>query len=674
VIDERNRKYLREVTSEGIEILDPTGRAHRIDPSKITDLPDASFGLGKSSRIPPSSMTRIVEKIRNQLKVEEDDFGEYQRLTRRSQSAGHGDGDHLPSSGFLQSQLSIASSLDDSSAVYDSTKLNQYQTLANIKNSSMTSSHIPGAEGVTSIINLPDDKEKEQLISMINDKRDDHDHGNGTSSSSTSSSSTSKTKHYPIPQPSPYEEMLFEKVKMKQLKFISQGTQQVAGGKIFHGQAFISSPNEIIFNDFEINFSYKQKFLLTNTSYTFNSFRLLPLADQIIDFFEIIFTKPGRLSAGVSCQLLIHFNPKINQDINSSIEFYSETGPFAIPLKCFIKRCVPEIILPQTKLINFHEVILGQQQKFQIKIKNFGALGTKFMIEPVAAAATAAAVTAGDDEEEDEEENEEGGATGREGKEKKRKSLTTGGEATGAGAGAYVPIDESQMESAKNQLELSSRVQRRITEPIRKRLVETPTPLSIEQTTGYLDGYGETSITVLCAPLSLGNLSQRFQIQFLDVDEKLKSIDSQGKYVTQHNFIDVQCHCEELPIYLPQGDMIDFHCTLFQRIYRKRFEIANRSSNTYIVNIKIPPPFNEFLEVNPTTIYVQGKLSQTVNLKFEPKETILEQLKYYSVRHAGFQQAASFLIPLEIQVPPLPPCPSPPSSLLTPPPLTISRL
>ena len=48
---------------------------------------------------------------------------------------------------------------------------------------------------------------------------------------------------------------------------------------------------------------------LTNGSFTFNSFKILPLKETIRDFFEIIYTPPGRVSAGMSCPITIRFTP-----------------------------------------------------------------------------------------------------------------------------------------------------------------------------------------------------------------------------------------------------------------------------------------------------------------------------------------------------------------------------
>ena len=85
------------------------------------------------------------------------------------------------------------------------------------------------------------------------------------------------------------------------------------------------------------------RFSLTNVSYTFNHFKLLDLEDEIKDFFEITYEKPGRMSAGTSCSILIEFDPKLNKDIVSVLPVLSHTGPINIPLECYTKKVVPSI-------------------------------------------------------------------------------------------------------------------------------------------------------------------------------------------------------------------------------------------------------------------------------------------------------------------------------------------
>ena len=54
-------------------------------------------------------------------------------------------------------------------------------------------------------------------------------------------------------------------------------------------QAFISKPAELLFKDFEVGQTYTKIFTMTNVSYTFNSFKILDLEDEYVDFFNITF-------------------------------------------------------------------------------------------------------------------------------------------------------------------------------------------------------------------------------------------------------------------------------------------------------------------------------------------------------------------------------------------------
>lgn len=79
--------------------------------------------------------------------------------------------------------------------------------------------------------------------------------------------------------------------------------------------------------------------MLTNVSLSFNSFKVLPLDDEIKDFFEITYTPSGRMSAGLSTTIQIVFTPKVRkdakgEDIHSVLPLLAETGPIDIPIIC----------------------------------------------------------------------------------------------------------------------------------------------------------------------------------------------------------------------------------------------------------------------------------------------------------------------------------------------------
>ena len=86
-------------------------------------------------------------------------------------------------------------------------------------------------------------------------------------------------------------------------------------GKTLKSSAFVSEPSTIEYIDFTPGQRHVLNIKLTNGSLTFNNFKLLPMADEVTDFFEITYTKPGRMSAGTSCMLEIAFTPQVNEDI-----------------------------------------------------------------------------------------------------------------------------------------------------------------------------------------------------------------------------------------------------------------------------------------------------------------------------------------------------------------------
>lgn len=118
--------------------------------------------------------------------------------------------------------------------------------------------------------------------------------------------------------------------------------------------------------------------LFTNVSFSFNSFKLLLLDDKIKDFFNIVYTPSGRMSAGLSTTITITFTPQLNEDINAVFPILSETGKIEIPLICTCKKALLSVDEP---FINFGSVIFGEQNTQYLKVNNTGALPTKIYIK-----------------------------------------------------------------------------------------------------------------------------------------------------------------------------------------------------------------------------------------------------------------------------------------------------
>lgn len=184
-----------------------------------------------------------------------------------------------------------------------------------------------------------------------------------------------ETKGIKIRTLTKYEENMMLRAAVKHKQNITH--EQKCWGKTFKGAAFIPKPEKILFEDFDVGETYTQTVILTNVSFTFNSFKLLPLDPEIKDFFNIVFTPPGKMSAGLTCPITITFNPQINSDIISVFPILSETGRIDIPLECLSKKSVVSV---DSDLIDFKQIILGEQSSKVLVIRNDGALGGEFTL------------------------------------------------------------------------------------------------------------------------------------------------------------------------------------------------------------------------------------------------------------------------------------------------------
>lgn len=156
-------------------------------------------------------------------------------------------------------------------------------------------------------------------------------------------------------------------------------SKQVVAGKEFNGQAFCSQPGEVIFKDFQIDAVYSKKVYLTNVSYSVNYCKFTHLSDNLQDFCMIEFDPPGSLSAGLTCWFRVQFTPTLNIDLEGTINFLAQTGPFSVSLKCFSKKC---IITLEKEFVDFGKLCIGEKLVKSCLIKNMGILSTNFKVTP----------------------------------------------------------------------------------------------------------------------------------------------------------------------------------------------------------------------------------------------------------------------------------------------------
>ena len=173
----------------------------------------------------------------------------------------------------------------------------------------------------------------------------------------------------------------YEKIKIKQtieeMKRNQVQPQKIIGKKDFDKPGFVSNPPKIVYKDFEVGKKMSLTIDIINVSYVFNSFHPQPLDDEIIDFFEIDYQPCGRIPAGISTKMTLHFTPLVNKDYKSSLKLLSETGMCIIPIECYCKKC---IINFEKNVIDYGNVIIGQEINIPLIVSNTGALSCKYTV------------------------------------------------------------------------------------------------------------------------------------------------------------------------------------------------------------------------------------------------------------------------------------------------------
>lgn len=664
VVEERNRVYIVSKTAAHTEVLDPSGKASRVDPSQIIDIPDFSFGLGKSSRIPTDNMKRITDKIRQELQVDRSELGEYGRLVSGLQKAT-GVTSISPEKTRTREDDESSINIDNSKGV----KLITDRELDDLENLGNYNGIIPGIDKAITSINLNNDVEKSVLLQITTE-----DEGK-IADDAKRIESVASPRYKPVAL-SKFERDALDRAVDRQRDRVELGVSQVAGGKVFKGDSFASTPGVLLFKDFDVGKVYKKHFALTNVSYSFNSFKLLDIDDEYIDFFTIKYDKPGRMSAGMSCSLDITFKPQLNKDIHTFVRLLTETGPVDIPLECLIKRCAPKIV---DTVIDFQELIVGQKVTMPVKIVNTQALSTRFRVEEVIVEENESdlsnsilpsnlfsgqTTTAPNDDSAPEEEP--------------KLSIAVDSENPETNAAAET---DPWMVHPGNEPELWNRMQKIMTRTIRKKHSDQPRPFVCYYTTmypmsnnpdgegeesntsaskknssneiliqdGIVPGYDSLQLTVRCAPLAIGMITKLFKVTFYDVDEALMTEDENHELIKRQQFIEVRVFVQELPVFVDQ-EVIDIKCLLYQRIYRQKVLIRNRGKISYRVNIKVPSYLQDYIEINPAMFFIQANDSQHINVKFVPNLNLFHHLPYYISPNENFHQGGLITLPIQLQV------------------------
>jgi hypothetical protein len=312
-------KYLASHTKGGADVLDPTGRAARIDPSSVTVMRTHAFGTGAVARNRPDILG--LEKDRPAMAGVE------------------------PDPRWLPARESHP---DDHAAPYND-----------------EDSDDDGGEGGPPIV--PDQVLSPEPAGMTAEEEHKLQHDEDDPRTHTLKRFGARG----LGDMTALEKRLMDQAHERHRQARVQ--KQVVLGREFKGRSMVPSPATVEFVDFEPGVAEQRKLVLTNGSFTFVSFRVGALPDAIADMFDIDFVPPGRMSAGTSVPLTIHFRPPaaLDDDILAEIDVDTSTGKCPVPLRCTAKKALPRV---QEPIAGAGAVVRGESASTRITLKNDGAL------------------------------------------------------------------------------------------------------------------------------------------------------------------------------------------------------------------------------------------------------------------------------------------------------------
>ena len=385
-------QYMKERTVGGKDVLDPTGREPRIYPSKATVLMDWKFGLGKEpypAGAKPGEELPAGHPEGYADGAAEGVDGEGWRTTQKgriidkmhAKYPGEGWNQTLVGSKYLDDTLrrpgkaDVKSQLEEEEAAmvamldaHEAKRQGAVEAEAEAKGGQAQADGEGEGEDESDIPKetLPEATiAKPKEVFAVPEFTGIWDDSAGPTTDSKKYSGTL----------SKLEQQYLKAAMDRKKAGYGWIEKQVVWGREFKGRAFVPSEKgrdveAIVFQDFVPGQVYKRKVTLTNASYSFNTFKLLELPDSVKDFFTISYTHPGAISPGITCDLHIKFEPKLNEDIIECIPLLCQTGPQDIPLRCLTKKVMVSTSTPEVEL----NVIIGESVTRDLVLVNKGCL------------------------------------------------------------------------------------------------------------------------------------------------------------------------------------------------------------------------------------------------------------------------------------------------------------
>jgi hypothetical protein len=361
------------------------------------------------------------------------------------------------------------------------------------------------------------------------------------------------------------------------------------------------------------------------------------------------------MSAGLTCSLRIIFRPERYEDIDTSLPFLAETGPFYVPLKAITKKLI--VSLNPRLMIDFGVVVQGEERQMQIQVKNEGGLDGEISLHLEAISVADAARTRQLEADAEAQAKLDRFSMKRAKHTAKIEELS---DTRGAAPGASLDSDsDAEVEPVPESDPLShpdAAGMWRSLDLVKPLLTLPPNP--------YIKAYNSTTLPLTFHPSDVGSFEVRCVVTFRPVNpydiemEKQSQQSGNGEiyvrrvYPTQVFHILLTGVSTAVPIYLARST-IDYQSVLHGQLYRDVLHVHNRSQRTLSIDVKPPSWCGDALTCEPMSAYVQGGGVCVVQWRLNTSDAFWAQCVKWNCADPSFSDSEEqrMLIKLRLNVP-----------------------
>ncbi|XP_075293779.1 cilia- and flagella-associated protein 74 [Opisthocomus hoazin] len=405
--------------------------------------------------------------------------------------------------------------------------------------------------------------------------------------------------------------------------------KQIASGRECKGCTFYSKPSCIHFKDFDVGQIYKKKIVLINASYSVNFCRLVGISEWLKDFISVHFNPPGKMSAGMSCEVVVTFKPMVNETLEGEVMFMAQTGAFSVPLKCTVKRC---ILALDKELIDFGSHVVGETISQTISLTNSGALGTRFKVQTSAGDGSTHRATAKSSPARAVTQHFSDCVTEKKVSDSPVTLVVEKKEQIYPDQSEEMTSCVAQAEQQQAETSLSNRSTDQLGQDvlhsrsdldtdnahISVELSPEETPVEIvlgKVTEGEIGPFSTVRLQLIFVPAVPGDVRADFVIVFDNSDCKPLCFSAVGVSI-------------DVPVWVPNPN-IDLKICMYDQLYQDCIVIQSRAKATLRLKFEVCKELSKHMELLPKTGYIQAQSSFSVQLKFLPRHSLPEDAGSY---------------------------------------------